>query len=170
MRARYRLPCLALGLLLAVPTTGCQSEQPYGVVEGVVTLDGKPLTRIEVAFLPDPEKGTKGPRSVALTDENGHYRIASDAGRAGAPVGFHRVCITDMVARERGPGPAIAPPEEDSKGGPVGTKAPTEKNQPHLPTKKGRFPAVYTTALETPLRDIEVKEGSQVINLELKSR
>ena len=104
---------------------------------------------------------------MSLTDEQGHFRIASDAGRTGAPVGFHRVCILDMIERERGPGPVIAAPDETTKG-PLGAKAPSDAKSP-TPTKKGRFPRAYVTALETPFRDIEVKEGDQVINLDLKS-
>src|SRR5262249_52672458 len=96
MSPRYRLCYLALPVLLALLGTGCQRELPYGVVEGEVTLDGKPLTDVEVVFLPDPDRGTQGRRSVALVDREGRYRLASDAGRAGAPVGFHRVCVIDM--------------------------------------------------------------------------
>ena len=44
--SRCSLPCL-LALLAAVGS-GCQREQPYGEVKGVVTLDGKPLAHAEV--------------------------------------------------------------------------------------------------------------------------
>ena len=172
MLPRYRLCCGTLFLLLAPLGTGCQKEQPYGLVEGVVTLDGKPLTKAEVVFMPDPEKGTTGRRSVSLTDEQGHYQINSDAGRPGAPVGFHRVCIKDMLEREKaGPGPVIILPEDTSKG-PAGTKPPDEANAraagPNKP--KSRFPTAYGNAIDTPFRDIEVKEGTQIINLDLKSK
>jgi hypothetical protein len=113
-------------------------------------------------FLPDPEKGARGRRSVALVEKNGHYQIASDAGRPGAPVGVHRVCVNDLLA---GP-PGVAPvtPEEDAKG-PAGTK--DESKESHN-AKRSRFPPAYGSAITTPLRDIEVKEGRQTINIDLK--
>jgi hypothetical protein len=164
MARRCRLRLVPLFVLLVPFGFGCQREQPYGMVEGVVTLDGQVLTNAEVVFLPDPEKGTTGRRSVALTDEQGRYRIASDTGRPGAPVGTHRVCINDLLA---GP-PGVAPPmvPEDNKKGPAG--ATPDAAEPRN-SKRSRFPASYTSAADTPFRDIEVKEGSQVINLALRS-
>jgi hypothetical protein len=152
---------LALLVLLVPLGSGCQREQPYGMVEGVVTLNGRVLTNAEVVFLPDPEKGTTGRRSVALTDEQGRYRIASDTGRPGAPVGTHRVCINDPLA---GP-PGVAPPRAPKENRPAGTP---EASGPGN-SKRSRFPAAYTSAATTPFRDIQVKEGSQVINLALGS-
>jgi hypothetical protein len=168
MLSRYRVHCWTLLLLLALLGTGCQREQPYGEVEGVVTLDGKPLSKAEVVFFPDPEKGNTGRRSTALTDEQGRYRIASDTGRAGAPVGFHRVCINDLLAPRLGPAAPVLPEEGEEKGpaGPAGMTAPGNAGQ-GMP--KGRFPAEYSNSIKTPFRDIEVKEGTQVIDLPLKS-
>jgi hypothetical protein len=150
--------------------TGCQREIPYGEVEGVVTLNGKPLTDVEVVFLPDPDKGTQGRRSVSLTDKEGRYRITSDTGRAGAPVGFHRVCIIDMLSPPWAP-VAVMPGEGSKGGAPAGMKEPPGMkavaaggdNQ-----KRSRFPSVYGNANSTPLRDVEVKDGTQTINFELK--
>ena len=130
----------------------------------MVTLDGKPLTDAEVVFLPDPEKGTKGRRSVALTDKDGRYRIASDEGRAGAPVGSHRVCINDLLAGP--PGVALPVRPEDNTKKPAGAQV--EDGGPRDP-KRSRFPQAYCSANLTPFRDIEVKEGNQVINFDVKS-
>ena len=167
MSRRYRPCLLALAALLVPLVAGCQREQPYGEVEGVVTLDGKPLPHAEVVFMPDPEKGNSGRRSVALTDDQGHYRIASDGGRAGAPVGAHRVCVNDMLAGPPGAAPAaVVGPDENPKGlAGVAATGTEQRNQ-----KRARFPTTYSSAIDTPLRDIEVKPGSQVINLDLKSR
>jgi hypothetical protein len=168
MAAPCRLGCPALLLVLVPLGAGCQRELPYGEVEGVVTLNGKPLTDIEVVFLPDPEKGSRGRRSTSLTDKEGHYRITSDAGRAGAPVGLHRVCIIDQLNPPWTPVPAL--PGEDGKvpagmKGPAGTKAgPAGREDP----KRPRFPAAYGSANSTPLRDVEVKEGTQKIDFDLK--
>lgn len=157
---------LLAALLPLFALAGCSGERPYGEVEGVVTLDGRPLANAEVSFLPDPEKGNGGPRSVALTDKDGRFRITSDAGRAGAPVGAHRVCVKDLLV---GPPGVMQPPEafnpDDPGKGPVGTRAPA----PTAPKKQSRFPGAYSNSSQTPLRDIEVREGKQTINVELKS-
>jgi hypothetical protein len=150
-------------LLLALPTclASCKSEQIYGEVEGTVTLEGKPLADVEVVFLPDPEKGNTGKRAVAFTDAKGRYRLASDGGRAGAPVGFHRVCVNDLRA---GPSGAPVVVTDDAKA-PAGTANPSSKSPER---KRGRFPDVYSSAGATPLRDIEIKPGPQSIPIELK--
>jgi len=50
---------------------------PVAQVEGVVTLDGKPVPRGMVQFVPDESKGTKGPPAVGVIDENGHYELTT---------------------------------------------------------------------------------------------
>lgn len=168
MSAPCRLSCPALLLVVVCLGSGCQRELPYGEVEGVVTFEGKPLTNVEVVFMPDPEKGGKGRRSTSLTDKEGRYRITSDAGKAGAPVGYHRVCIIDMLNPPWTPIAAL--PGEDGKApggakGPAGMKVgPPGKEEP----KRARFPAAYGSANSTPLRDVEVKEGTQKLDFDLK--
>ncbi len=159
----------ALLLLLA---SGCKSEIPYGSVEGVVTVDGKPLPNAEVVFMPDPDKGTVGPRSVAITDKDGHYRIASDKGRDGTPVGFNTVVVNDLVALDlkykmmRGLVPSTG--DDDAPRAPIHTGNPNEQNR-NVKVKL-RFPEAYTDAARTPFRDVEVKEGEQQLNFDLKSK
>ena len=158
--------------LVALPLAGCSKERPYGVVEGVVTLDGKPLTNVEVVFMPDPEKGNGGRRSTAVPDKDGHFRIASDMGQEGAPVGFHRVVVNDLLKPKKGNMPAVkvADDEKGGEGGPVGVKAPPKAATDPNEKKKLRFSDDYSDAIKTPFKDIEVKEGSQVIDLALKSK
>ena len=164
---------VVVSVILLLLATGCKREIPYGSVEGVVTVDGKPLATAEVVFMPDPDKGTVGPRSVAITDKDGHYRIASDKGRVGTPVGFNTVVVNDLVARDlkykmmRG----LVPPttdDDDAPRAPIHTGNPSE--QQRKVKVKLRFPQVYTDAARTPFRDIEVKEGTQVIDLDLKNK
>jgi hypothetical protein len=145
-----------------VPVAGCGGQRPYGEVQGTVTLDGQPLANVEVVFLPDPEKANTGKRSVALTDAQGRYRLSSDAGREGAPVGFHRVCINDLLAGP--PGVATGPPLVEPTARPAGAPGPAAQHQEE---RRSRFPPEYGSALSTPLRDIEIKPGSQRIDLDV---
>lgn len=164
----------AVIILVVSLATGCsEKEHPYGEVEGVVTMDGKPLTNVEIVFLPDPEKGNKGRRSSAVPDKDGRYRIASDLGQNGAPVGIHRVLVNDLLKPKKGelPRPVVklADDEKGGAGGVVGVRVPwgatgvADPNQP-----KQRFSDDYDDVVKTPLRDIEVQVGSQTINLEVK--
>jgi hypothetical protein len=79
-------------LLLAF--SGCDSGPKILPVEGTVQLDGKPLDKILVEFLPTSE----GPRSFGETDSQGHFKLTTDDGkRTGASVGTHKVTLKDAA-------------------------------------------------------------------------
>jgi len=131
-----------------IVSAGCAPDTPLGEVEGTVRLDGRPAGQMLVSFLPDPERGTRGPRSVAATDAQGRYRLRSDDQRDGAAIGWHRVVIEDLAA--------YATPRE-------------ERSSRAQAITASRIPRLYSGASETPLR-FEVKPGSQTIDLDLFSR
>ena len=139
----------ALSAALPLVVGGC-NRPPYELagVTGVVKLNGKPTPDLIVAFLPDPDKGTRGPRAAATTDAQGHYRLACDDGRPGAVVGHHFVLVTDARAS--------LPEEEARKEGAV--------------FPPSRLAMYYGTVLNTPLRQ-EVKAGGpQMIDLSVTSK
>src|SRR5262245_14021468 len=90
-RLLLALPALA-GLLLLVavwPNLQRKAEQQeqerrraeeasFGQVQGVATLDGRPLGTVEVAFLPDPSLGTRGATANCYTDEQGRYSLRTE--------------------------------------------------------------------------------------------
>ena len=149
-----RMPRWTYFALLAVPLalTGCGKSYTFGDVEGLVTLDGKPLADVGVAFLPDPTQvgsDSRSPSSTAVTDANGRFKLSyclpsvnnatAPTRGDGAAVGWYKVIVDDAkMKREHGPPP-------------------------------GRVPAVYEDLLASNLR-FEVKPGPQTINLELTSR
>jgi hypothetical protein len=140
---------------------GC-GQQPSGEITGVVTLDGQPMPDIEVRFLPDPEKGTTGRHAAARTDVQGRYRLVVDkVGRDTVPVGFHRVCLYDLLADD--PYGSGATRVREPAGVPL-------SEQPLPQRHRSRIPLEYITADSTPLRNIEVKAGSQTINLEIRPK
>jgi hypothetical protein len=93
-------PCLCLLLGIAA---GCGNSHSFEVapVEGTVTLDGEPVTRGLVTFIPDEKAGTKGPIGVGKIDQNGSYRIVtlpnSDS-LNGAIVGRHRIRVSHFAS------------------------------------------------------------------------
>ncbi len=152
-----RRPALAALLAAAaLVVTGCSRGPQFAVVEGVVTLDGKPLADVEVVFCPDPEKGNFSPHSVAHTGEEGRFRMRCECPPAdGAVVGPQRVIIRDVTAV----------PEVSVRGQPAPPKSPPKSN----PSGGQRFPLEYTLPAQTPFRDIEIKPGVQTFTFDVKS-
>lgn len=128
---------VAATLVVAV---GCGG--PYdATVSGVVTLDGTPLGRGQVAFYPT----SAGPPGIGRIDESGRYEI--NTGReAGLPSGQYDVTV---IANE--------PPEksEGERGGPP-------------PAGKLITPAWYKTRQHSNL-SVTVEPGDNEIDLELSS-
>ena len=102
--------CAASTLLVAAVLTGCGDNGPAtGMVDGVVTLDGKPLDQAMVSFQPQ-----NGRRSIGVTDASGHYKLRFTATADGALPGEHKVLITTARGASGGEGsqPFIAAQEE----------------------------------------------------------
>ncbi|MCA9131262.1 MAG: hypothetical protein KDB22_29460 [Planctomycetales bacterium] len=91
---------LALSLICLV--AGCSSGVPTAEVEGVVTLDGKPLADIRVLFQPaNTDAETAGMGSFALTDAEGKFTLKlSDSQENGAVVGKHTVVLSDKLSED----------------------------------------------------------------------
>jgi hypothetical protein len=137
-------------LMFALLTVGCGGPQ-RATVEGIVTLDGKPLADVEVQFIPEPEQQQSATPASAYTDESGRYRIES-----GVCVGPNRVCVND--ARLMMPGGGIDPDD--------GTPGADRKSSP----RRSRVPEIYSDATRTPHRAINIQSGVQTLNFTLKSK
>ena len=85
---------LSLSALMLAPLLGCGGDEfNMAPVTGTVTLAGKPLEKVMVEFWPESE----GPRSIAVTDEAGHFELMTDDGQSkGAVVGSHKIVLRDM--------------------------------------------------------------------------
>jgi hypothetical protein len=90
--ASWRLLFRAVFPLFVVAFAGCgQGDRPQlGTVQGVVTLDGKPLPNAAVRFLPVVPLRA----SMSMTDPAGRYELVYIRDIMGAAVGDHRVEIT----------------------------------------------------------------------------
>jgi hypothetical protein len=151
---RRRPGLTAAGLVIGatlLAAAGCGRSGPtLAAVEGTLRWRGKPVSLVQVIFVPDEDKGARGPRSTAVTDSNGRFQLSCDNGQPGAVVGPHRVVVfvsshrTDTRApkgAERSAAPAPAP------------------EAPSLPPE-------YMAAATTPLVR-EVRPGAQTIDLDL---
>jgi len=68
-------------------------------VEGKVAFQGgKPLTTGIVVFHPDASKGNTNKHEARGTiDEQGNYKLVSDAGKEGTPPGWYKVSVTSTT-------------------------------------------------------------------------
>lgn len=82
---------------------GCGSSIKLYKVDGVVTLDQKPLPNVIVSFTP-VGAGTSG---VGTTDLEGKYMIGSTLG-SGVPEGRYKVSITEVPEVEKSNSDAYA--------------------------------------------------------------
>jgi hypothetical protein len=123
-----RVRWLAAGLLLLA---GCGSGASTARVEGIVTLDGKPLPDIRVAFQPaNKDSETAGVGSHGLTDSSGKFVLSmSDSSGSGALVGDHSVVLSDKRAES---------PEDTDAGG-IG-----KQTKSRIPAKFAREPQSFT--------------------------
>ncbi len=122
----------------ALAAGGCRRGPEFAVVEGVVTLDGRPLADVEVVFLPDPEKGNFGPHSTAYTDDHGRFRMRCERPEAdGAAVGPLRVILRDLL---------ILP----GLGGPIGGTRRADPAAAEPAEKESRVPPAYALPHSDP--------------------
>lgn len=143
------LPSLAVSAVLAA--AGCSGGPRLAEVKGTVTLEGRPLPRVLVEFIPD---ATTGPRATGTTDENGQYTLTCDDQRRGAVVGPNRVVLRDLeVMGDKFLGRKMEQ---------IGTK-----DGPTL--KPSRVPEQYTDVARTPFKR-EVKPEPNTIDLAVTAR
>jgi hypothetical protein len=100
--------------LFVAVVAGC-GPKPIRVarVGGRVTLDGKPLPKASVTFVPmaSKENLNPGPTAQGMTDSEGRYQLSVDPSTPGAVVGKCRIYITTRLSD-----PAI---DDRDAGGPV---------------------------------------------------
>ena len=101
---------------------GAGDMPALGTVEGSVTLDGQPVEKAVVSFLPE-----EGRTSTGITDSDGHYELYYTKDVKGAEVGTHTVWI---VGQEQFRRFAVEPP-----GRPGQEKKKDPNQPPPLPEK-----------------------------------
>lgn len=143
---------LALGLTAVALAAGCAKRLPPVVpVEGTVLVDGKPLPKAVVTFMPLLDEFGAESNSTAVTDENGRFVLTCRYNDLpGAVVGRHVVFVNEP------PLPAELRKSQDSRL--VDTYRAKLGNRP--------IPPQYTSATASPLRQ-EVKAGAGPITIEL---
>ena len=134
---------LSAAYLIGPAVSGCGQSMPVAEVEGLLLIHGKAGNKMRIEFIPDIDKGTKGPDSTAQTDSEGRFTLElkerdSAASQPGAVIGWHRVVFSDLQLAESATG----------KGVPI------------------RVEKEYTLPGSTPIVQ-EVKEGKQTIEIKI---
>jgi hypothetical protein len=141
---------------LSVALCGCGGPPPATPVEATVLLDGQPLPRAKVQFLPDLPGQEAKLGSSAVTDDNGRCTLRFDAkDEAGAVVGKHRVVVTE------------APPPAEFRG--MSQKAQEGYARYRKGLKNRPIPEAYGSAVNTPLI-VEVTPTQKEYTLNLNRR
>ena len=91
-RSRQPLATAFIVTCCAVITAGCGSSDGLVPVAGVVQLDGAPLDRTAVTFL--PTSAGAGPGGMAITDASGRFVVYSPQGKRGMAAGTYKVTVS----------------------------------------------------------------------------
>jgi hypothetical protein len=143
-------------MLICLAALGCGRLPPVTEVEGTVYLNGKPLPKAMVRFVPDLEGFSGDLSSSAVTDEQGCYRLKFlGKDEDGAFVARHFVMVTE-------PPP---PPE---------TRGPSEEAQKKLAKflsalKNRPIPEDYANTVRTPLT-VVVSTDKKTYDLQLSRK
>jgi hypothetical protein len=147
-------------LALAALTTGCQGRPSK--VEGIVTLDGKPVEGATVTFF--PVDGSGRPAS-AVTGSDGVFRLTTFNTGDGALPGTYKVTVAIREALVSGGTPPTSDPQAMKKIMMEGfKKSDTESRNKQKPSL---IPVVYRELSSTPLRYQVPYQGR--LPVELKS-
>jgi hypothetical protein len=136
----------AIGVLIClgiIMMPGCGKTYRTAEVDGELMIHDEPGSNVRIQFVPDIDKATKGPISVAQTDSQGHFTLQLNEGdlsaaQPGAVIGWHRVALTDLRLSASSTGVGV----------PI------------------RFGPEYALPASTPLRQ-EVKDEKQTIEIKL---
>jgi hypothetical protein len=128
----------------AIAAGGCEPKVSSTEVRGTVTLDGRPLAGVTVAFFAQTKGVDPSLVGRGTTDRTGRYTLSGPDGLAGAVVGTNRV--------------VVLPPKTPRSSGDQATVPPR------------RFPMKYSSPQLTPLEVVVKEGGPQTIDLALSSK
>jgi hypothetical protein len=132
-----------LAIAILTIAVGCSDPMETAEVDGVLSIRGAPGHKVFIQFIPDVDKGAKGPMSMAETDADGRFKLqfinqGDVTPQEGAVVGWHRIVLSDQQLAESATG----------RGVPI------------------RFAAEYGLPGSTPLVQ-EIMKGKQSVRIEI---
>ncbi len=170
-----------LALAVVLTLTGIIGCGGSNAVEGIVTLDGNPVSDASVTFFPKDGKGQTG---TGRTDSSGRFTVNA-AKQKGLPSGTYKVVVVKTKSTIEGGSPeAMAGGDKKGamggdyfkmmeknmggkgKGGPGGPPMP---GPPSSAEVKSELPQKYADEKTTPF-EVKVPLESRPVKLELTSK
>ena len=140
--------CFPMFFLFVPLLIGCQNSgakfPPTEMVEGTILLDGAPVPKASITFIPS---GGDGEIASGFSDEQGKFAVSSQNGAPGkgAKIGEYRVTVSQSEI-------TYTPSPTDPEAGTT--------------TAKELLPAVYQNKEKTPL-NVSIQKGKNIVKLEL---
>jgi len=152
MRRAHVIVFIAMSLVLPAPGCGGKKIPQLTEVEGVVLLDGEPLPRASVQFVPELKDFGSQYNSRAVTDNQGRFKlVCRKTGEEGAVIGWHRVLVMDFW-------PAELRGQSEEARLKLAEYYDNLKNRP--------IPQIYASVGKTPLRvEVTAEQKSYVLPL-----
>jgi hypothetical protein len=150
----HRIVVAVLVGLTGLMLSGCGPRLPSVTpVQGTVTLNGKPLPKALVTFVPQLDQFGAESNSTAVTDEDGRFTLTCLYNKQpGAVAATHVVLVTeapDPSATQNGKGRKYRPSNDERE---------KRGNRP--------IPPRYSSVSQSPIK-IEIKEGQEPVIIEL---
>jgi hypothetical protein len=101
MRGGQVVVCFTMCLFLSVSGCGGKPLPQLTEVQGVVLIDGEPLPRAQIQFVPELTSFGSDFNSRAITDDEGKFRlVCRKTGEPGAVLGVNRVVVSEHTPPE----------------------------------------------------------------------
>jgi len=150
--------CLGVVLLSFLAAPGCSGSGNPVKVEGIVTLDGKPLPDAGISLT--PEDG-HGPPASGMSGADGTFRLTTFSSGDGAFPGTYKVIVSLGEPENEG---AKTMDPKDAKGMMDMMKKVKEEKK----TKKHNLPASYSDPKKSSLKQV-IPPPNGKMTLELRS-
>ena len=135
--------------IVAGAVAGCgprPGTDPTANVTGTVTLDGQPIERVSVAFMPESGRPASG-----LTDASGNFELSTFDTGDGAVLGKHKVVLSEQISDI--------------------TPAPDDPNFATWKRPKPRFPKLYSDPQRTPFTvEVTEEEDENVFQFDMSTK
>ena len=146
----------ALLAAIVILGLGCSGRDRLTKVQGIVTLDGKPVENALVTFI--PSQGGAGNRPTGQTGPDGSFQLTTRSSNDGAAPGDYVVIVQYEEGTE-------VPPASNMKDAKAGARKAQQKAKK---PPKYVIPAIYTDPAKTVLKQKVPTEGP--VKLELQSK
>jgi hypothetical protein len=169
-KMKRAMPSVFRSLLLGIvilPSTGCGGSGTVSV-KGVVTLDGEPLPKATVSFMPLGE----GRAAYGVTDAKGNFRLTTFKSDDGVLPGEYKVLVMEEGEEKQNPKTFS---EDDKKAARTGMKPKSSmppigiKSSDKKASKPSLVPAIYRDPQKSPLRQVIPPPGKIELALSSKS-